>query len=720
MIDGLQIGTLRARASAGEAAARLPIERALAAADLRPPGLPAGAVLIVRRLATGQPSPRPAWERAVRAQLAALCRRATRPARGECAAGAEAVFFADEAELLACLADDIVANLAATRWWWRSYLRGRPAHITQLPALLAARTVALPAALSLLAARKRVATVLCALQPSAAYALAERLAATYGAGTLSLSALPDIPGEARPRHSGRESATLPEVRSASPPWPTLLPELPREQQLLLGLALSILARPAAPRAPAFRRALAAWWRASGQSRSHPLAVASAQAQSAALSAPFGAAPHGDVPTPAPVSGPMLRTDVEAQAEPALPTPAPGAPPTSAPARRADPHQMSAATEAAADPPGPIGSVATPVPPPRPAHTATPALSSPPASHTAPVSLDQMVPPVTLPDHTATPAAAILGGDPESGHAPPAEPAPAPASPWQEFESGQPTELGGALFLINLLLYLGLPEQFAPAWPLERAVGAWGLLELFARGLLADPAAYADDPIWRALAQLDGRPPGVAPGAGAAPVRLRWSGRRHIHRLRRGRLARAPRDYRIPPARLRGLPDDPAERFRWAASRRRLRIWSSRGYVLFDGCVRRPGLGAARAVLAELGLADPPLARSRFGRSSGGYWPSAMESLPAWLRRWLHLAMPYARLRLALALGLDPSEALDGSLLARRGRLFISATHLDLALNLESTSIAVRLAGLDRNPGWIAEYGRVVLFHFVVSGEQEVE
>ena len=96
----------------------------------------------------------------------------------------------------------------------------------------------------------------------------------------------------------------------------------------------------------------------------------------------------------------------------------------------------------------------------------------------------------------------------------------------------------------------------------------------------------------------------------------------------------------------------------------------------------------------------------------------MEGVPAWLRRWLALSLPYARLRLALALGLDPADDLDRPLLARRGALYVSATHVDLTLSLESTSIAVRLAGLDRNPGWIAEYGRVVLFHFVAPGEQE--
>lgn len=320
-------------------------------------------------------------------------------------------------------------------------------------------------------------------------------------------------------------------------------------------------------------------------------------------------------------------------------------------------------------------------------------------------------PKTMPD-PATPSnmpagtGAIAGDD---------LPATVGSAPELGFEGGQPTNLGGALFLINLLIHLGIPELFAPAWPLGSAVGAWGLLELFARCLLANPAAHADDPLWAALTRLDGRPPGVAPGTW---LRLRRLAQRpRAQRICRPRLAAVARDYRIPAAWLRGLPDDPAARVLWAASGRHLRIWSSRGYVLFDGHVRRPDQAAASALLADLGLAGHSLARSKSGRLAAVYQLPAVEGVPAWIRRWLALTLPYARLRLALALGRDPAAALD-ELLAQRGMLSVSATHVDLALSLESTSIAVRLAGLDRNPGWIAEYGRVVLFHFVAPGEQE--
>ena len=62
-----------------------------------------------------------------------------------------------------------------------------------------------------------------------------------------------------------------------------------------------------------------------------------------------------------------------------------------------------------------------------------------------------------------------------------------------------------------------------------------------------------------------------------------------------------------------------------------------------------------------------------------------------------------------------AEALDGSDLPRilwvRGRLFVTRTHVDLVLPLEAADLAVRRAGLDADPGWVPELGRVVQFFF---------
>jgi len=49
--------------------------------------------------------------------------------------------------------------------------------------------------------------------------------------------------------------------------------------------------------------------------------------------------------------------------------------------------------------------------------------------------------------------------------------------------------------------------------------------------------------------------------------------------------------------------------------------------------------------------------------------------------------------------------------ARPGRMAVTRTHVDVVLDLEQTDLAVRISGLDQNPGWVRSLGRVVSFHF---------
>ena len=41
----------------------------------------------------------------------------------------------------------------------------------------------------------------------------------------------------------------------------------------------------------------------------------------------------------------------------------------------------------------------------------------------------------------------------------------------------------------------------------------------------------------------------------------------------------------------------------------------------------------------------------------------------------------------------------------------SRTHVDVVMNLEAIDLAARISGLDQDPGWVPELGRIVLFHF---------
>lgn len=53
-----------------------------------------------------------------------------------------------------------------------------------------------------------------------------------------------------------------------------------------------------------------------------------------------------------------------------------------------------------------------------------------------------------------------------------------------------------------------------------------------------------------------------------------------------------------------------------------------------------------------------------------------------------------------------------NLLAVSGRVWLTRTHLDVRLPLESISTRARLAGFDLNPGWQPVWGKVITFYFV--------
>jgi hypothetical protein len=208
-----------------------------------------------------------------------------------------------------------------------------------------------------------------------------------------------------------------------------------------------------------------------------------------------------------------------------------------------------------------------------------------------------------------------------------------------------TEIGGCLYLINLMISLDLPDAFEQGWRLASGAGAWGLLEVLSRALLGP--AFEADPLWAALATLDGRPAGQPPG------------------------------FRLPKSRPR----------RWPASQVP-EGWEGPSPVIVGKHSRRKPLSLS----AVSGKGYPPL-----------------------LSRWLRLALPFIEQRLWLALGAGNENKLQASLaetlLGLRARVYLSASHVDLVASIEDISLPARRAGLDRNPGWRPEFGRVITFQF---------
>jgi hypothetical protein len=250
-----------------------------------------------------------------------------------------------------------------------------------------------------------------------------------------------------------------------------------------------------------------------------------------------------------------------------------------------------------------------------------------------------------------------------------------------------TALGGALYLANLLTWLGLPHD----WGDERLshIGGWGIIEVLARALLGDQhASYAGDPLWGMLAALEGREPGIPVGAGAPALAA----------------------FRLRPHCLRLLGESKVVG-EAVSGARRLTLSSPAGYAILDVPLRgRTPDVALDAELTPYRRAGLPVRwRWLTAVEIPRLCPSVAATVAPGCRRWFaHLAR-FAQEMLERMLG---PTLTPGGALVRPARLAVSRTHVDLYMPLAQASIEVRRIGLDVDPGWMPDLGHIVLFHYV--------
>jgi hypothetical protein len=238
-----------------------------------------------------------------------------------------------------------------------------------------------------------------------------------------------------------------------------------------------------------------------------------------------------------------------------------------------------------------------------------------------------------------------------------------------------TRLGGAVYFVNLLTRLGLPN----AIPNLASLNPWELLGGLAVALLGESAEkYADDPLWAALNELAGLAPDQPWGA-SLPL---------------------PAAFQLPATWVDRLPPQQILAHRHPDNDR-LQLWTAGpGYLLADL--------PADASLTAWPLLDRQLAA-----------PVTLEDLPRTAGRRLssHLAWWVRRLRPFLAcylthlLGMDDQAAAVETLFHQPATLYLSPTHLDLVQSVEQISLPLRRAGLDQTPGWRPEFGYIITVHF---------
>ncbi len=243
-------------------------------------------------------------------------------------------------------------------------------------------------------------------------------------------------------------------------------------------------------------------------------------------------------------------------------------------------------------------------------------------------------------------------------------------PWlggQSFE----TEYGGAFFLANVALALDLYPDFTRPAVRGMDMDFWAFLLVVSRDLLGERPA---DPLWGHWRQLAGLKNGEEPHA--PPL--------------------DPAGWRIPPAWLATF--DPGQQWTWRVANGRLRVMHGEGFPIVD--VPSTSEPDEEAILNELtGYTSPPLERDPL--------PGGEAIGPATL---MDCVVPYIRSRLARALDGTPADA-GRSLIVHPASVEVWPESIRVYFSLDSHPIAIRLAGLDRDPGWIPAAGRAISFAF---------
>jgi hypothetical protein len=696
---------------------RLRLVNALSRAGLQPRALGPDAILCVRRF--GDPLPRAIrpdnageppsaeWRAAAATALDGVVRRAARPEHGMLASDAtDAVLFADFAELLACLSTDWLAGRVASRWWWKALL-GSGLDATEMVAVtwLTSPRFA-PAAIEKLAACGQAAAALHVLSPKQASELLRRIVVSFG-----LSALRDVvaieggetstplwrvtrPGAAPPTTTEDLPATR--DKADAPPWQAWIgnddaPDLDVDRHMLLCVALTLRRAPAWVRTAAFAQQVLVWRTGEGSIRE-------AHRQTSGEPA---------IPSQTPVHGPQVDL-----------------PPAATPARvelaesRAEPgvveESSREASPPAAGPPRPVATHGEPRPlvvPERRSVSVLDVSAASPASDMA--ETDRTV---------LSPKTGVLIGEAESGsigssarvspdgvvseevratvHVPRVDP-----TVTQETDEPNPetaaapyrvdTQLGGLFYLINVALALGLYADFsAPEGP-GLQLSLWDFLFLLGRRLVP---GMRSDPVWRLLAQLAGHSPGEQAAA---------------------RYFQAPREWSVPVSWLEPFPEDGI--WRWSVADGYLMVRHSAGFLVVHRALT--GSDVTRQLLeACYPYRDVSRFELRYSRRlAARIWLlrkwRMLERGDADLHQWLDWLAEYLDARLMRAFGATEQHSPFQLLIQHPARVLVTDTHLTVVLSLESLPIAIRQAGLDRDPGWVPAGGRFVRFLFETSGER---
>jgi hypothetical protein len=461
------------RSSVASLAAQLQITRLFNSIDFYPAGLSPFAIICIRRMRDPMPGtvsldyrrqePPFAWRRAVGKAIETMAMGAVRPIRGLVPANAECVVFDNPAELLACLAGDWSEGSAGARWWWKSLFPATDLYVA-LTRLWAESAEYVPAALDLLAIRRKVVAF--------AHALREENARVIRRAVIERFAFHEIDRclaefESLIDHS-KFDGVYERFASFWQNWPVVEnrdASLGFARQSLLCVGLMAARAPAQLRSRSFAQSL--------------------RAQVEAVAEIIASERHG--------AGGSMKIGDNLQSK--------NSPSAEAPAgrnyRSAAPDFLEAS-----------GSDAAPVAP-----SNIPSPSEEPEAPTKPLYLTRRDETTERVDRVTT--LTIIEGDdlPNARSDAPLLAEVLSASVESAFLTVRriETEFGGVFYLVNFGLYAGLYEDFTSPRQTGIDLPLWDFLALAGERLVGE--RLRRDPVWMLLAQLAGRDEAEEPGLG---------------------------------------------------------------------------------------------------------------------------------------------------------------------------------------------------------------
>ena len=675
-----RVARLRIRGKIASApAAQLRVAAVLGNTDIFPFGVARSAIVFIRKLSDPLPGvlrlqrnemqPPHIWQEALTSALDQLVRNAARPALEAVPANANAVIFLDRAELLACLASDWCEGRVITRWWWQSLL-------IQADVLQVVKRVWLdapeyiPAALKYLAVKGKAIEWVRCLSAAEVQVFLQCVARRFALHAL----LPVLDCVAdRLSHTQQQSLDRnrknPAVRvdknnglrikaASNAPWLSWVPEtdsygLGTVQQLFLGLVLMLQRAPARVRSASLASEVQRWW----------VEVAALDEWARELNAPDTLQPERE-PREINRKESVFHASQTGEETTSLPKTFGKAPVSTAAMymglERVDSVELDkiGLKETSAD------QIEHSRPSFKERHFVNAEHSSNQVEHRdlAAVATDELPPLDVIEDQVTS---------------------------FVPIEDRIDTQFGGLFYLTNLALYLGLYGDFTtPAEP-GIELNIWDFVLLAGHELAGEDLQR--DPLWSLLRRLATREEGEQPGSGFEP----------------------DDEWRLPAEWLRPFSTGS---FKLSTSDRRLRLVHSEGFLVLDVPLetRNPGEQLERELKAyesfEFRVSSCELSQDSALEEKPKVQNSKLETSFE-IRAWLDRLMPYVRARLRKALGLGDTDDPAPVLCRHHARVYVTANHLDVFFTLVTLPIEIRLAGLDRNPGWVPAAGKFIGFYF---------